>query len=126
MSATGDRGSAVADFALVAGLLTLVFASVLQLALIMHVRNTAIDCASAGARYAALADLTTSDGVARTQSLLRRSLGRGYARDVSGGHARVDGERTIEIRATIPLPVLGLIGPADTMTLTGHAVADRP
>ncbi|GAB3558952.1 TadE family protein [Spelaeicoccus albus] len=121
-----DSGAAVADFALVAGILTLVFACVLQLALVMHVRNTAIDCAGAGARYAALADLGTADGVARTRSLLARSLGSGYSRDVTGRYVSVHGVRTVEIRVTVPLPVLGLLGPPGVQTLTGHAVADSP
>lgn len=123
---SSDNGSAVADFALVAGILTLVFASVLQLALIMHVRNTAIDCAGAGARYAALADLEPSDGVARTRSLLTRSLGSGYSRHVTARYVKVGGVRTVEIRVLVPLPVLGLLGPPRAQALTGHAMADSP
>ena len=56
-----DRGSAVVDFALVGGLVALVFAGVLQLTLAQHVRNTLVDCAAEGARYAALADRTGRD-----------------------------------------------------------------
>ena len=55
---TGDResGSAVADFAMVAGLLSLLFLAVFQLGLALHIRNTLISCASEGARYGARAN----------------------------------------------------------------------
>ena len=59
----GDDGVAVVDFALVAGLVSLIFAGVLQVTLALHVRNTVIDCAAEGARYAALADREPADGV---------------------------------------------------------------
>ena len=61
----GDSGSAVVDFVLVGALLTLVFVGVVQLAVVLHVRNTLVDCASEGARFGALADRTPDDGAAR-------------------------------------------------------------
>ena len=78
-----ERGAAVVDFALVAGLLALVFAGVVQLTLAVHVRNTLVDCAAEGARYAALADRTPDDGVARTRALIDASLAAGYGDAVS-------------------------------------------
>ena len=60
-----ESGSAVADFAMVAGLLSLLFLAVFQLGLALHIRNTLIACASEGARYGARADATPGDGEAR-------------------------------------------------------------
>lgn len=51
-----EEGAAVADFALVAGLLMFVFAAVFQLGLTLHVRNTLISCAAEGARLGARVD----------------------------------------------------------------------
>ncbi|MDQ2661335.1 MAG: pilus assembly protein, partial [Actinomycetota bacterium] len=48
-----ERGSAVAEFTLVGILLTVLALAVVQLALALHVRNTMLDAAAEGARYAA-------------------------------------------------------------------------
>ena len=45
-----EAGAAVADFALVSGLVSLLFLAVLQVGLALHIRNTLIACASEGAR----------------------------------------------------------------------------
>lgn len=39
----GDRGSAIVDFALVGGLVTVLFVAVLQLTFAVHARNTLVD-----------------------------------------------------------------------------------
>ena len=41
--------------------------AVVQLALALHVRNTVIDAAAEGARFASLAGSSPADGVARTR-----------------------------------------------------------
>ncbi|MET0782884.1 MAG: TadE/TadG family type IV pilus assembly protein, partial [Leifsonia flava] len=65
-----ERGSAVVEFTLVSVLLTTLALAVVQLALALHVRNTVIDAAAEGARYAALADNTLADGEERTRMLI--------------------------------------------------------
>ncbi|MBA4103601.1 MAG: pilus assembly protein TadE, partial [Arthrobacter sp.] len=45
---TREQGSAVVDFVLVGGLLTMFFLAIIQLTLILHVRNTLIDAAASG------------------------------------------------------------------------------
>jgi len=114
------------DFALVGGLLTLLFVAVLQLGLILHVRNVLADCASEGARLGALADRDPQAGVARTRELIRSELSDQYAERVWAGRARVDGLETVEVRVQAPLPVIGLFGIGRTMSLSGHALAERP
>lgn len=121
-----ERGSAVVDFALVGGLVTLVFAGVLQLTLAQHVRNTLVDCAAEGARYAALADRTPDDGVGRTRLLIDAALSSAYAQDVTARRAVVDGLDVVEVTVVAPLPVAGLLGPAGSLTVAGHALVEGP
>lgn len=121
-----DDGAAIVDFVLVAGLVTLVFAALIQLALTQHVRNTLVDCAAEGARYAALADRSPADGVARTRALIRLSLAAGYADDVTAVDTTIDGMAVVEVRVTAPVPVAGLVGPARTLVVTGHALREAP
>ncbi len=122
----GDRGSAVVDFALVAALLTLVFVSVVQFAVVLHVRNTLIDCAGEGARYGALADRSPRDGAQRARELIIADLGAGYARDVTAGRERYAGIDTVVVRVRAPLPVAGLLGTGHLLAVEGHAGAEAP
>jgi hypothetical protein len=49
----GERGSAVVDFVLVLVVLVPLFLGIVQVALVLHVRNTLTAAASEGARYGA-------------------------------------------------------------------------
>jgi len=120
-----DRGSAVVDVVLVGALMTLLVASVLPLALALHVRATLVDCAAEGARYGALADRTPADGADRAAELARMSLSDAYARDVTARRADLDGLAVVEVEVTAPLPVLGLLGPS-SLTVRGHALLEEP
>ena len=121
-----DRGSAIVDFTLVGGLVVVLFASVLQLALVQHVRNTCVDAAAEGARYAAQVGRTPADGAARTADLLRASLAAGYAQDVTSRRVDAAGLDLIEVTVRVPLPVVGLLGPGGVMELDGHAPVEWP
>ncbi|WIG18504.1 TadE/TadG family type IV pilus assembly protein [Kocuria rosea] len=117
-----DRGSAVVEYVMVAGLVAMIFAATLQLALALHVRNTLIDAAAAGARYGTLADRTPEDGVERTRRIVSGALGPRYAQDVVATTAAVGELRTLEITVVSPLPVVALFGPPDSLEVRGHAV----
>ncbi|MCC9203581.1 pilus assembly protein [Arthrobacter sp. zg-Y769] len=106
---------------MVGALVSLVFMAVVQLALVLHVRNTLIDAAATGARYGTLADRSPSDGVERAVSLIGGALGEEYAGDVSYSEQTVDGARLLEITVRAPLPVIGFIGPDDGLEVKGHA-----
>ena len=121
-----DPGAAIVDFALVSGLLTLVFVAVVQLAVVVHVRNTLADCASEGARLGALADSDPQAGVERTRQLITADLSGRYAADVSSVRETVAGLDTVVIRVRAPLPVVGLFGLGRVITVEGHALAERP
>ena len=117
----GERGSAVVDFVLVGGLLTMFFLAIIQLTLVLHVRNTLIDAAASGARYGTLADRSASDAEERTRSLISMALNQGFAEQVSTREVNVQGMRTLEVTVRSPMPVLGLIGPRDMLEVKGHA-----
>lgn len=109
------------DFVLVGALLTVIVLAVIQLALILHVRNTLIDAASSGARYGTLADRNPEDGVERTRQLISGSLNPGYAQDISHTRAAESGSPMLQVTVRAPLPVIGLIGPQGGIEVTGHA-----
>jgi len=116
-----ERGSAVVDFVMVGALLTVFFLAIIQLALILHVRNTLIDAAASGARYGTLADRDAGDARERTTQLIGVALSPEFARDVSTGEASYAGIRTLEVTVRAPLPVIGLIGPSELLEVKGHA-----
>ena len=80
--ARGSRGAAIVDFVLVLAVLVPVFLGILQLALVLLVRNTLAAAASEGARYAATFDRDWDDGEARTRAQIRGALADRYADDV--------------------------------------------
>ncbi|WP_394552485.1 TadE/TadG family type IV pilus assembly protein [Agromyces sp. MMS24-JH15] len=119
-----ERGSAVAEFALVGVILTALALAVVQLALALHVRNTLLDAAAEGARYAALAGASTDDGVARTRALIGAALSDGYAADVSGRVESPGGVEVVAITVRAAIPVIGLLGPERGLEVTGHAAVE--
>jgi Flp pilus assembly protein TadG len=124
---TGDResGSAVADFAMVAGLLSLLFLAVFQLGLALHIRNTLISCASEGARHGARANADPQDGATRAKDLITKSLPARYAADVIEEPTSVDGIKVVQVRIQAPLPVLGPLGPDGVLSVQARAYAEK-
>ena len=122
--ARSDSGSAVAEFALIASLLALILAGALQIGLVIHVRNTVIDSAIAGARQASLADQTPRDGQKLTRDLIRVSVGERYAQKVTVSTSQRGAVEIVEVRVTTPLPVLGLWGPAEVWDLRGRSIVE--
>jgi Flp pilus assembly protein TadG len=120
----GDEGSAVVDFAMVGGLLTLLFAAVLQLGIALYVHNMLVSCAAEGARYAARADRDPADAGPKTRELITQVLNANYAKDIQPGEEIVGGVRTVVVRVRAPLPLFGLLGPTRSMSASGHAFAE--
>lgn len=119
-----DDGSAVAEFSLVAGLLTLLTVSVIQLGLALLVRNTVLDAAAEGARTAALADSTLSDGAALTRELISTAIGPDYVGDIAVSYETWNGQPCAEVTVTTTLPVIGLIGIDSGLEVSGHAARE--
>lgn len=106
---------------MVGALLTVLTLSVLQLALALHIRNTVLDAAAEGARFAALADNGLADGKQRTRELITVAIGAGYARDISASYGSFLGQSAASITVRTPLPLIGLIGIDDGLEVSGHA-----
>jgi Flp pilus assembly protein TadG len=121
-----QRGAAVVDFVLVLVLLVPLFLGVLQVALVLFVRNTVTAAASEGARYAATLDRDPADGAARTRSQISGVLAGRYARGVSAREVTIDGARAVEVTVHVVVPALGLGGPAVAFDVSGHAVEEQP
>jgi Flp pilus assembly protein TadG len=122
---TDDRGSAVVEFVLVSVLVVALVAAVLQLALALHIRNTLVAAASEGARMAASADRSPSDGAAHTARLIRATLPDVYARDVTAGYEDVRGVPTVVVEVRAQVALLGWLGPADSLVVRGHALEEE-
>lgn len=120
-----ERGSAVVDFVLVGGLLTMFFLAIIQLALVLHVRNTLIDAAASGARYGTLADRSAIDARQRTGELIGTALNADFAQDIQTNEVSFQGLRTLEVTVRAPVPVIGLIGPRGLLEVRGHAAINN-
>lgn len=121
-----ERGSAVVDFVLVVLVLVPLFLGILQLALVLHVRNTLTAAASDGARHAATADRGPADGAAYTRSQITGVLAARYADQVAARGTAVDGAPAVEVRVVAEVPALGLWGPAVRLEVAGHAIEEDP
>jgi Flp pilus assembly protein TadG len=121
---SADAGSAVAEFVMVSVLLIGLFAGVLQVGLVLYVRNTMVAAAADGARYAANADRDPDDGAAYAESVLRDALADRFADGVTAGYEPVGGAPTVYVQADATLPLLGFWGPAEGphLTVRGHAL----
>ncbi len=121
-----ERGSAVVDFVLVLIVLVPIFLGILQVALVLLVRNTLSSAASEGARYAATIDRGPADGAARTRSQIDGAISGRYARDVDARQSTVDGAPGVVVTVHAVVPALGLGGPGISLTVSGHAVEEQP
>lgn len=119
-----ERGAAVSEFAMLAGLVSLLLLAAMQLAFALHVHNTATAHVIEGARVGARADSTPEQGAERARELMRTSLPTAGGVSVSGGRASVGGVQVVQVSAEITLPVLGPFGPGGAMSVTGQAYAE--
>ena len=119
-----EQGAAVVDFVLVLVVLIPLFLGILQVALVLHVRNTLVAAASEGARYAATVDRAPGAGAARTRQQISGALAARFAREVTAGAATVHGAPGVEVSVTADVPPLGLWGPSVRLHVSGHAVEE--
>jgi Flp pilus assembly protein TadG len=124
-SPAGERGSAVVDFVLVLLVLLPLVLGILQLALVLHVRNTLASAAAEGARHAAVAGSSAGAGAAKVQELVDGALSADFARSVVVRPATVGGAPGFEAVVEADVEVLGLGGPGIHVRVEGHAVAEQ-
>ena len=120
----GECGSAVVDFVLVMLLLVPLVLGIVQVGLVLHVRNTLTAAASDGARAGAPVDAGPADAEARTRDLIRGVLADRYAENVSAQDVLRAGVWTVEVNVRTGVPALGLFGPAVPLHVAGHAVKE--
>lgn len=119
-----ERGSAIADFALVSVVLVPLFFGILQLALIWHVKSTLTAAASTGASYGASYLHTPADGAARTRAVVAQTFGSDFRDRVSARTTSVRGQPGVEVDVTAEVPVLVFWGPTVTVSVSGHAITE--
>lgn len=119
-----DHGSAVVDFVLLMVVVVPLVLGVIQLGLVLHIRNTLTAAASEGARYAATIDRSPVEGEARTREMIRGALAARYASDVSSSVTTVEGVAGVVVQVHAEVPALGLFGPSVEIDVTGHAVEE--
>lgn len=102
------------------------FLGILQLAIVLHVRNTLTTAASEGARHAATFDRGPGEGAAYTRRQIRGALADRYAQHVGARMTRVDGAEVVEVTVRAKVPALGLWGPGIELEVEGHAIEEDP
>ncbi len=124
-AADADRGSAVAEFAMVGSLVVLLFLAAFQVGFSLFVRNTLIADAAEGARFGARADQTPGTGAARARELIGASVSQRYAQDVTASEEQRAGVTVVVVRVRAPLPVVGPFGPSQSLDVSAHAYQER-
>ena len=117
-----ERGSAVAEFVMVTTLLVVIAMTLIQLALVLHVRNTLIDAASNGAHYGALANRSAADAQGRTRTLITESLHGGFARDIAVSTTPVGDSQLVTVSVSTRVPLIGLLPNGWDLHVEGEAV----
>lgn len=121
-----ERGAAVVDIVLVLVVLVPLFLGILQVALVLFVRNTMTSAAAEGARLAATADRGPAEGEALTREQVAGVVSGRFARDIEVRQVMVDGAPGIEVVVRATVPALGIGGPGVDLEVTGHAVEESP
>lgn len=117
-----ERGSAVVDYVLVMVLMVSLVLGVLQLGLVLHVRNTLTAAASDGARAGTPLGAVPHDAVDRTRSMISDSLSERFAQSVSASRSNIDGAPVLVVRVQAEVPALGLFGPSVPLDIRGRAL----
>lgn len=102
----------------------MVVLAVVQLALVLHVRTLLTDAAAEGARYAALHGNDLAEGEERTAELIASTLPGSYADSIAAGVDSYGEVDLVTVTVSAPLPLVGLLGPGDTIVVTGRAVQE--
>ena len=123
-----DAGSAIVEFVLVSTLLLFLFLGIIQLGLVLYVRNTLVANAAEGARHGANLGVDPADGGPYAQRLMAETLpGRS---DTSCAGSQVDGPGDVPLvrvdcRVRVPLSLVPF-GGGVTLHVSGHAVKETP
>jgi hypothetical protein len=122
----GQHGSAVVDFVLVLVVLVPLFLGILQVGLVLFVRNTLANAAAEGARHAASLDRDLAAGEQRTRAEAAGVVSGQFTRDVDARLVSLGGRPTVEVVVRARVPALGIGGPGIDLVVVGHAVEESP
>lgn len=115
-----DDGSAIPEFLGVVILLLTIALAVMQIGLVLYVRNTIISAASEGARYGGRVGVSDGQAAARTADLISRALGDSFAQDVSTVRITENGVQVVKVTVRSTLPLVGPLGPS-SLEVSGRA-----
>ncbi|WP_430592613.1 TadE/TadG family type IV pilus assembly protein [Humidisolicoccus flavus] len=119
----GERGSAIAEFTMVSGLLLAITLAIFQLAFALHVQNTVADAASEGARFAGLIGGDLEAGKARTELLVATAVGPSIIRSSEARFVDDEDLAMVEMTIVATVPQLGLLG-FSTFEVSAHAAIE--
>jgi hypothetical protein len=120
-----ERGAAVVDFVLILLVLLPLVIGILQLALVLHVRNTLASAAAEGARHAAVVGSSPEAGEAKIWEFIGDTVSEKFVRTVDVRADTIDGALGYESVVEVDIPILGLGGPGVPVRVTGHAIAEQ-
>jgi Flp pilus assembly protein TadG len=116
----------VVDFVLVLLVLIPLVIGILQLALVLHVRNTLASAAAEGARHAAVAGSSAPAGRAKIDELVDGALSEEFVRSVTVRPAEVGGAPGYEAVVEADIGLLGLKALGGVQVrVAGHAIAEQ-
>ena len=114
------------DFVLVLLVLLPLVIGILQLALVLHVRNTLASAAAEGARHAAVAGSSAPAGRAKIDELVDGALSQGFVRSVTVRPTLVGGAPGYEAVVEADIGLLGLKALGGVhVRVAGHAIAEQ-
>ena len=122
-----DRGAAVVEFVLVGSLVVFLFLGVLQVGLLLHMRNVVVSSASEAVHVAARADGSCRDGTVRFDQLVRETLSDGVADGVRRPIACApdpDTTGVLRLRVEVDLPLVFLPFGSVGVSATARAVQE--
>ena len=98
--------------------------SVVAISLTMLLRNQLIDTAVESARYAALADQSSSDGCLRARNLISATLAQKLDLQVSCFNVAALGASQEVVQLTLRMPALGFMPANKLIKAVGHATRE--
>jgi Flp pilus assembly protein TadG len=120
-----EGGAAIAEFAMVSALVTVLSLAVLQVGLALYVRNVLVACASEGARLGARADATPDEGAERTRALISDTVSPRFARGVTVGVRGAGEVQVVVVHVVAPMPVVGILGVEGGLDVVGRAFLEQ-
>ncbi|WP_319804476.1 TadE/TadG family type IV pilus assembly protein [Nocardioides malaquae] len=119
-----EQGTAVVDFVLVMLVLVPLVLAIMQVSLVLYVRNTVALAASEGARHAAAWGASPQDGLERTRQQWTGAVSSRFVTDSRIEAVEFAGAPAYRVVVEVDVPALGLGGPGVGFEVSGSAVIE--